>query len=96
MGLLSSTLEGLNHGDAVLRVSLSLCEAADLGSHLLRNCEAGSVVACTVDSVTRRKLLRRLLQTSYVCVQLVVRVERVHVVLYYHSHSNILLEFTRL
>ena len=74
---LSSALIGLDHGDTILSVSLSLAKTADLRSHLLRNSKTCSVVASAVDSVTRRKLLRRLLQTRYVCVQLVVRVESV-------------------
>ena len=84
---LSCALEGLDHVDAVLRVADSLVQALDLASHLLGNCETCCVIACAIDSVARRKLFRRLLHACYVCVQLVVRVDRVHVVLYYHSRG---------
>ncbi len=86
--LLSSTLVSLDHVDTVLRVTNCLVQALDLRSHLLGDRKTCSVVACTVDTVAGSQLLGSLLQACYVSVQSVVRVDRVHVVLYYHSHSK--------
>ena len=61
------TFRRLDERDAVLRVALSLGQAADLTAHLLADRETGGVVGGTVDAVTATTALHRLGGLARVC-----------------------------
>ena len=83
------TFSGLHQRNAVLSILLSNVEARDLSTHLLGNGQTGGVVACAVDLVAGRQLLKVLGQCAGVVGVVAVGVHRHNVVL--DSHTSYLL-----
>ena len=57
MDFVEGAFSGLDHADAVLRVSLSLVESGDLGLQLLADGQTRGVVGGAVDPQAARELL---------------------------------------
>src|SRR3954454_24432815 len=77
--LVQRTLSGLHEADRVLSVALGLAQATNLTTKLLANGEAGRVVGCPVDAITRAEALHRLARATARADKLTVGVERLDV-----------------
>jgi hypothetical protein len=85
--LVQRAFRRLHQRDGVLRVALSLGEAADLTTKLLADGESGRVVCCSIDPVAGGELLHRLLELVAVLGEHPVGVHRLRVALNAKRHS---------
>ena len=89
VGFVQRTLCYLDQRDAVLCVRRCLVKTTDLVAHFFRNRKTCCVVACTVDTIARRKLLSGLRLRACRDTKLSVGIRCLHVVLYYHNFSSL-------
>ncbi|CDN43216.1 hypothetical protein BN871_CO_00120 [Paenibacillus sp. P22] len=80
-----SALSRLHEGDAVLRIALSLLEAADLAAHVLGNGKAGSVVGSAVDAQAGGEFLHVFAGSRLVQAHVAVRVDCGNIVVDNHD-----------